>query len=320
MKRPVAFILTLFLGLSLSLAPIGETEAARLGGGKSFGGKPSYGNKYRRPFSRPTKPTAQQRQASAQNQAARAAMAKRGGLMGMLGGLALGGLLGALLFGGAFEGLSFIDFLVFGLIAFMLFKMFGARKAAGTRHAYGAARNAYGDREPGFSDRRETFEERSETARFDTDILFKKGNRPAEDSDATFETKDFNNPVIPAGFDEAAFLGGAKSAYRQLQAAWDNGDLAELRGLTTDKVFGELQGQLHARDGDNRTELLKVDAQLLEVREVGSEIEAAVLFDVIMREDAGQRADQVREIWHFVRPLNSHQPTWYLDGIQQLAD
>lgn len=106
-----------------------------------------------------------------------------------------------------------------------------------------------------------------------------------------------------------------------MQKAWDEGDLVQLRSLTTDKVFGELQDQLKARGGViNRTELLKIEVELLEARDQGADREATVLFDVIMRESPEERPEQVREVWHFVRPRTSRQPTWLLDGIQQLED
>lgn len=112
---------------------------------------------------------------------------------------------------------------------------------------------------------------------------------------------------------------GKSTAYRYLQAAWDKRDLAAIRGLTTDKVFAEIQDQLRASDASNKTEVLKVNAELLEVREVGSELEATVLFDSIMREDDGN-TERVREVWHFSKPVSSKQPKWFLDGIQQLED
>ena len=45
-----------------------------------------------------------------------------------------------------------------------------------------------------------------------------------------------------------------------------------------------------------------------------------MLFDAILREGAEQQAAQVREVWHFVKPVHSVRFTWYLDGIQQLED
>lgn len=102
-----------------------------------------------------------------------------------------------------------------------------------------------------------------------------------------------------------------------LQKAWDDHDLAEIRGLSTDKVFAEIQEQLKGLATDNHTDILKLDAELLEVREIGSELEAVVLFDAIMREDVNAQAEQVREVWYFVKPKISLQPKWLLDGIQQ---
>ncbi|MGR8935483.1 MAG: hypothetical protein ACU837_13980 [Gammaproteobacteria bacterium] len=43
-----------------------------------------------------------------------------------------------------------------------------------------------------------------------------------------------------------------------------------------------------------------------------------LLFDTILRENPAAGAGQAREVWHFVKPLRSTQPTRYLDGIQQL--
>lgn len=307
MNKKLGILATLLFALTLMLAGIHEAQAKRLGGGRSFGSKPSYSAPYQRSAepmgsSQPIRSPAQQ-QASAQNQAARQSWAGRGGLMGMLGGLALGGLLGSLFFGGAFEGLNLMDFLLFAGVAYLAYKLFASR----TGQSQPAAGNAYGR---GSHDLGGHQAPNNSPAGFNTDILFGKGQPTGAQATPA---------SIPAGFDQPAFLAGAESAYRFLQAAWDKRDLAAIRGLTTDKVFAELQDQLRASDAANKTELLKVNAELLEVREVGSELEATVMFDCIMREDDGA-TEQVREIWHFTKPVNSTQPKWYLDGIQQLQD
>lgn len=241
--------------------------------------------------------------------------------MGMLGGLALGGLLGSLLGGGAFQGINFLDILVLGALAFMLYKFFAAKKAREQQPVYNrTAAGHYDDGASAYTPQSGS----SNPAGFDTDILFKKDKPSAEPTMQNFQQDaDFGQNqdiAVPAGFDAPAFLSGAKTAFRTLQKAWDDRDLAEIRGLTTDKVFAEIQDQLKASSEENRTDILKLDAELLEVREIGSELQAVVLFDVIMREDANAQANQVREVWHFVKPKNSTQPTWYLDGIQQLED
>ncbi len=310
MKTITGFFITLLIIIGLGLGGIQEVQAKRFGGARSFGSKPAYSMPYRRSVSKPQR-SASQQQAYQKNQAARQTLSRRGGLMGLLGGLALGGLLGSLFFGGAFEGLNFMDILVFGGLAFLLYKLFSAR----ARPSYQA--DAYDNNASAspFTQAPDTCFR--QTADFDTDVLFNKKTRQPSQS-LTGQDADFDNAVTPAGFDKTAFLEGAKSAFRQLQTAWNNADLAEIRGLTTDKVFAEIQQQLKSEPNQNFIDVLKVDAELLDFREIGQEQEAVVLFDAILREQYDAQAEQVREIWHFVKSKNSLQPTWYLDGIQQL--
>jgi len=260
------------------------------------------------PAQNPAMSPAQQR-----NQSMRDSLAQRGGMSRFLGGLALGGLLGALFMGGGFEHINFLDILIFGGVAFLLFKLFAARRQGAER----AAASGAGYYTPGSDSNESAYSRQTHDASdsqggagFDTDILSRKGAIP-----------DTGAVSVPSDFDTASFLSGAKSAYEMMQKAWDRGDLAELRSLTTDKVFAELQEQVRARGGaENITDLLKVEAELLEVRDVGADREATVLFDVMMREERDARPSQVREVWHFTRSRNSRQATWFLDGIQQLED
>ncbi len=60
-------------------------------------------------------------------------------------------------------------------------------------------------------------------------------------------------------------------------------------------------------------------SELLEVSEAGAELEAAVLFESLVREN-GAQAEIVREVWHFVKPKHSSQTRWFLDGIQQIEE
>ena len=319
MNKLTGMMFSALLAFALALSGSGEAYAKRLGGGSSFGSRPSYSQPYN--FSRSpsgqsgyAQPGAGTKQpayspAAQRNQGIRDSLAQRGGFMRMLGGLALGGLLGAMLFGGGFEGINFLDLLILGGIAFLLFKLLAARKSAIQRTV------PVGGYDPSETDPYQRQAEQPGRAGFNTDVLFGKNRSAAGQG---FQSAA---PAIPADFDAAAFLGGAKSAYAMMQQAWDAGDLADLRALTTDKVFGELQDQLRARGGQpNHTELLRVDAEILEVRDVGSDREVTVLFDTLLREAPGEAPSQVREVWHFVRPRNSRQPTWFLDGIQQVED
>jgi len=324
MNKTTGIVATLLIGLSLSLGSISDAEAKRFGGGSSFGGKSSFSQPYKRSAAPSPARSASQQQATQQNQAARQGMASRGGLMGMLGGLALGGLLGAMFFGGAFENINFMDILVLGGIAFLLYKLFAARAGGAQRAAYQrTANDDYRGSVSAYKPHQEPAP--SSSAGFDTDILFKKDKNNAAVSEVVApafqqDETSFNQLVLPEGFDPQAFLAGAKIAFGNLQKAWDERDLAEIRSLSTDKVFAEIQDQLKASTEENHTDILKLDAELLDVREIGSELEAVVMFDAVIREDVNGQAEQVREVWHFVKPKISIQPKWYLDGIQQLED
>jgi predicted lipid-binding transport protein (Tim44 family) len=323
MKIQTGILFTLVLSLFLTFAGLSDAQAKRFGGGGSFGGRSSYSSPYQRSAA-PTR-QANQQQAGNPSQAARPGWANRGGLMGMLGGLALGGLLGSMFMGGGFHGLNFLDILIFGGIAFFLYKFMAARNASAQRPAYGQTSgrtqdNGYQDTASGYKPYQDQSPQNNPSG-FDTDILFDKNKKTTDLSDqSVLQDADFNTALIPAGFDEQGFLAGAKIAYKTLQKAWDDRDLADIRGLTTDKVFAEIQDQIKASDEENHTEILKLNAEILEVREIGNEIEAVVLFDAIMREGRDEQAGQVREVWHFVKPKSGLQTKWLLDGIQQLAE
>ena len=301
MNKYSSMLAFLVIGVCLVLSGMTDAEAKRFGGGSSFGSRPSHNAPMQRSALPPSR-TASQQQATTQNQMARQGMAQRGGMMGMLGGLALGGILGALFFGGAFENINVMDILVLVGLAYLLYKLFAAKAGAAQQQSY--QRSAYDAQASAMP---------SNQTGINTDLLFKKQTHSSASQNA-------QHSMVPAGFDSNAFLAGAKMAYSALQKAWDAKDLAEIRGLTTDKVFAEIQAQLKATTTDNITDVLKLEAELLEVREIGNELEATVLFDAIMREDLNGNTEQIKEIWHFVKPKASAQPKWWLDGIQQLED
>ncbi|HIG65821.1 MAG TPA: Tim44 domain-containing protein [Methyloprofundus sp.] len=317
MNKLSSFFLTMIITATLSFAGISDAEAKRFGGARSFGSSSKYSKSYSRKASSPTKRTANQQQAYNKNQSARQSMSKRGGLMGLLGGLALGGLLGSLFFGGAFENFNFMDILIFGGIAYLLFKLFAAKAGRPrTSNANNYARST-SHTEPLNSSYQRTNHEPANSAGFDTDIFSKKGQR----SDAHSEEKLVEDAIVlPKDFNEQDFLNGAEGAYKMLQSAWDQRDLAEIRSLTTDKVFTEIQSQLQGSTGKNHTDVLNIEAELLEVREIDNGIEAVVLFDTLMREESTAHPEQVREVWTFIKPKNSSQAKWYLDGLQQLEN
>ena len=287
---------------AFSLSIPSDVEAKRLGGGRSFGSSPS--------MSRPATPSApsgtyrQQsntysRQANPAAGAGAAAM-NRPGWGGMLGGLLAGTFIGSMLFGngmaGAGAGGGLLDLIILGLLVYFGVKMFRRFKA---NQQGGAASSS----------------------------MYREAPRPASDASAWGSLKNeegqtYEAPrasAVPSDFDQEEFLRGAKMAYTRLQESWDRRDLDDIAQFATPAVVQELRAQ---RDEDPKpgvTQILKIDASVVEVREEGTEQRVSVFFDVLMREDPTQeRPEQVRELWHFVRN-RAGDDSWRLDGIQQMV-
>lgn len=318
MYKQFGFLSSLVLGLFLCIGPVADAEAKRFGGGASFGSRAAHNSAYKRQANVAPAPSASKAQATARNQSVREGLSRRGGLMGMLGGLAIGGLLGSLLFGGAFENINFMDILMFAGIAYMLYRLLAARKQATTpKPAYQrGAEPPAGRATPDYTPSPLATPEPETAPTLDSRDWFRGGMK----ADSTGHELDYNQPSVPAGFDQVGFLAGAKLAYQDLQKAWDARDLAAVRRLTTDGMYVEIEARIKEITEDNRTTVLKLEAELLEAREVGDQLEAVVLFDGVLREADDEQARQVREVWHFSKARDAKQPTWFLDGIQQLED
>ena len=117
MKIKAILTMLIMLGGACMYALPDTADAARLGGGRSFGSRPS--------MSQPAQaPSAMQRQSTQQRQqAAQAQQPQRkgflGGMGGLLGGLLAGSLIGSLLFGGGFSGGGIMDILLLGILLFV---------------------------------------------------------------------------------------------------------------------------------------------------------------------------------------------------------
>ena len=119
---------------------------------------------------------------------------------------------------------------------------------------------------------------------------------------------------IPAGFDIAGFERGAKLNFIKLQAANDAGNLDELRELTTQEMFDELSREV--RPGSH-TDVVSLNADLLEVVTEADKHWASVRFSGAVREAPGAPAEDFQEVWNLVKPANGSSG-WLLAGIQQM--
>lgn len=338
-SRLCLFALTLLVLASLALT---DAEAGRLGGGKSFGSKPSYSQSFSKPVppaqaptAVPGSPAAVGRPAGAgQTPGAAAPGSRWGGILGgAVGGLLLGGMLGSLFSGHGFGGMGgmpgLFDLLLIGGGIWLLMRFLRNRKAsqegqpahAGAQvPSWSQAGPPPGEPGPAYSGYG-SGPEAKDPARYSgqasgsgqTGGWNGLADTPAPETPA--------GPPVPPGFDVEDFVKGAKMVYSRLQESWDRRDLADIRRFTADEVYEEISRQAQADPKPGRTEVLLVNARLLEAVRLGNETVATVYYDVLLRENpAAAQPSQVREVWHFRRNESQPKPEWVLEGIQQLEN
>jgi predicted lipid-binding transport protein (Tim44 family) len=126
-------------------------------------------------------------------------------------------------------------------------------------------------------------------------------------------------PKVPANFNADGFLREAKKSFLALQVANDRGNLGSIRELVTDEMYEHLKRDVDERRGARQhTDVVALDAALLElVTESGMHL-ASIRFSGLIREEEGQAPQQFEEIWNLQKP-EAGGAGWTLAGIQQVS-
>ena len=123
--------------------------------------------------------------------------------------------------------------------------------------------------------------------------------------------------TIPADFDHAAFERNAKVNFLRLQAAYDSGNLDDLREFTSPEMFAELKLDIQGREvGLQNGDVARLDAVVLDVAEENNVYLVSVKFTGFIRFGAGIDDEVFDEIWHLSKPRQGS-GGWVLSGIQQ---
>ncbi len=123
---------------------------------------------------------------------------------------------------------------------------------------------------------------------------------------------------IPPGFDTEGFLRQAKLNFVKLQAAHDNGKIDELREFTSDAMFASIKQDLQQHGaGGQQTDVVTLNADLLEALTEGDTHWASVRFSGMIRENPDAQPESFQEIWNLAKPT-SGATGWVLAGIQQI--
>jgi predicted lipid-binding transport protein (Tim44 family) len=123
---------------------------------------------------------------------------------------------------------------------------------------------------------------------------------------------------LPPGFDADAFVRNAKQQFIALQAAHDAGDRKALADVMTPKMYAEIATDLDGQGGQGPTEVVTLDADVLEVVTEGREHWASVRYTGMLREDGASQPTAIDEIWNLTKPVDGSSG-WLLAGIQQHA-
>ncbi|MER1945241.1 Tim44 domain-containing protein [Stutzerimonas stutzeri] len=276
-------VLSIFMALCISLTFALDAHAKRFGGGKSFGSAPSH----------QTRQAPQQTQA-APNQAGRQTPAAASGAsrwLGPLAGLAAGGLLASMFMGDGFEGIQFMDILIFGLIAFLLFRFLAARRRQQQPAMAGHAPM------------------QREMPQQPATSIFGGSAAPAA------------APVInaPAWFNEQSFVAAAREHFLALQQHWDANEMDKIAEFVTPQLLGFLK-QERAEIGDayQSTYIDDLQIQLDGVDDNAEKTTATLTFSGVAKTSRFDQGEPFSESWRMERVQGENQP-WLVAGIRQNA-
>ena len=265
-----------------------DAEARRMSGGRSIGTQRSAPTQQQQQQAAPAQQPQQQAAPAAPVQQPQPAGASK--WLGPLAGLALGAGLAALFLNNGWSGLL-AGLLLMGLIVAVV--AFAARALLRGRTAQEPLQYAgagAGSAEP--------------------PVTALPGGAGAQSVAAT-------TGRWPGGFNEAEFIRHARLNFVRLQEAHDRKDLSTLRDFLAPEVYREIEADIHAAgDALQSTEVLTLNAEVLDVAEEGGSYIVSVRFSGMIREAAGREAEPFSETWHLEKPLRGSSG-WQVAGIQQ---
>ena len=124
---------------------------------------------------------------------------------------------------------------------------------------------------------------------------------------------------VPASFDTEGFTRTAKQIFIRLQAAHDAADLDDLRRFTTPELYASIRLDIQERGNVlQQTDVLKVDAEVLDVAHETDRQIVSVRFHGQVVEEKGAAPIAFNEVWHLVKPNDDSSP-WSIAGIEPVA-
>jgi predicted lipid-binding transport protein (Tim44 family) len=290
MRRILAVMMAL---IGLSLITVDADAARRFGGGKSIG-------KQRESIQQAPKAPAQQ---ATPNAASGPQPSGASRWLGPLAGLALGAGLASLFMNNGLAGGLGAILMLAALVAvgFFVFRALRGRTAQQPLQYAGAG-------------------PQDVTPRAESAFAGLGGNAAPHSVAATTAgpaTSAGSARSLPPGFDAEGFVRHAKHNFTRMQAANDQKDLVTMSEFLTPELYREIEADVRAAgDTPQQTEVVSLDAEILDVAtELGVYV-VSVRFTGLMREAPGAQPEPFNETWHLEKPV-SGSSGWLVAGIQQ---
>jgi len=126
--------------------------------------------------------------------------------------------------------------------------------------------------------------------------------------------------VVPTGtFDEAEFLEGAKLFFSRFQQARDSQEFQLLMDFISDEVYSDAVAEAQRNPAQVRTEILLLNARLMEMKTEGGRTCATVFYDAQLRKGvSGEQPVHIRAVWEFSRDEAVEDALWVLEKINRV--
>lgn len=282
MQRFLSIALALCLGLTLSL----DANAKRFGGGKSSGAAPMHQTRQATPNTPAAAPNAAGRAPAAASGASR--------WLGPLAGLAAGGLLASMFMGDGFQGMQIMDFLIMGLIAFLVFRFIAARRRKQQPQVAAAGHAPF---------QREAYNQQAAQP-----SIFGGSAAPVAAAPAI---------NAPAWFNEQSFLNAARSHFQTLQQHWDANEMDKISEFVTPQLLAFLKRErADLGDGFQSTYIDNLTVQLDGLDDRADKTIATLTFSGVSKNSRFDQGEAFSESWNMERQQGDNQP-WLVAGIRQ---
>jgi predicted lipid-binding transport protein (Tim44 family) len=328
MNRTQILMLAAFAALTLTLN--GIADAKRMGGGGSLGAQRSVtpqkaapapaapaGNAASQsspPASQPAAPASAAAPKAAPTAAPAPAGMSRwlGPIAGIAAGLGLAALMSHLGLSEGFGTILLLGLMIFAAI--FVVRMFMARRqASGAPLQYsGAATSANGGTPSAYAP------PTTSTPSWRIPSTSELDAQPTSAPTTGAPTFGMTRKTLPEGFDAATFTREAKRQYGEIQRSYDNADRAALASVMTADMARDIGAELDRRGQHHPTEIVTIDAEVLDVSTEDDNYWVSVRFTGLVKEDGEPLPHSIDEVWNLTKPVRGGSG-WLLAGISQLA-